>query len=332
MGNWMLVSSGETPIITTRRSYFDIDAYVEAVKPVNLEVYQLSPGRNVVHLQQSIIGDCCFLAASHAKSAEHLAYSVSEGFTFAIPEPTTDTINLQGKAHSIDTLVCIPPRAEFYAVGPDNGAVYSLTLSCDVLERAAHYLLPRGVTLNYPQSATLFPLIQQQADGLRLVLRHLKWLLGESSHCYHEVAVTEHLHYFVIPLLLGALTGTSLMSGVGKFGSYYPLSRVLSDIHDNLDSPPMVSELAAGVGISTRSLQMMFAKHIGHTPKSYIKAKRLDVVRKRLCGSPLTYGAISDAANEMGFWHLGQFAKDFKRQFGFRPRETRQLMLPADVS
>jgi len=31
---------------------------------------------------------------------------------------------------------------------------------------------------------------------------------------------------------------------------------------------------------------------------------------------------IADLANEWGFWHMGQFAKDYQRQFGELPRDT----------
>ena len=32
--------------------------------------------------------------------------------------------------------------------------------------------------------------------------------------------------------------------------------------------------------------------------------------------------SVADAANEWGFWHMGQFAKDYRRMFGELPSET----------
>jgi len=31
---------------------------------------------------------------------------------------------------------------------------------------------------------------------------------------------------------------------------------------------------------------------------------------------------IADVANRWGFWHMGQFAADYRRQFGELPSET----------
>jgi AraC family ethanolamine operon transcriptional activator len=42
-------------------------------------------------------------------------------------------------------------------------------------------------------------------------------------------------------------------------------------------------------------------------------------------GGGSTSGAssrIADVANRWGFWHMGQFAADYRRQFGELPSET----------
>jgi AraC family transcriptional regulator, ethanolamine operon transcriptional activator len=40
-------------------------------------------------------------------------------------------------------------------------------------------------------------------------------------------------------------------------------------------------------------------------------------------------GTIGDIANTWGFWHMGQFAADYRRQFGELPSETLAHALPA---
>ena len=41
-----------------------------------------------------------------------------------------------------------------------------------------------------------------------------------------------------------------------------------------------------------------------------------------LSGDPNAKGTISDAANAWGYWHLGQFAADFRNMFGELPSKT----------
>jgi AraC family ethanolamine operon transcriptional activator len=59
------------------------------------------------------------------------------------------------------------------------------------------------------------------------------------------------------------------------------------------------------------------------TPKAYLTAMRLDGVRRHLVpGEPTV--KIADVANRWGFWHMGQFAADYRRHFGELPSQTLQ--------
>ncbi|MCP4898634.1 MAG: helix-turn-helix domain-containing protein [bacterium] len=48
---------------------------------------------------------------------------------------------------------------------------------------------------------------------------------------------------------------------------------------------------------------------------------RLDGVRKELLRSGAKL-KIADTANNWGFWHVGQFAADYRRHFGELPSQT----------
>ena len=82
-----------------------------------------------------------------------------------------------------------------------------------------------------------------------------------------------------------------------------------------------VEDLKTVTGVSHRTLNYAFREHLGVTPKTYLKSMRLDAARRDLGRSgPDT--KIADIANRHGFWHLGQFAADYRRQFGELPSET----------
>ena len=57
------------------------------------------------------------------------------------------------------------------------------------------------------------------------------------------------------------------------------------------------------------------------TPKEYLQAARLDGVRKELQRKGAS-AKIADVATRREFWHMGQFAADYRRQFGELPSET----------
>ena len=75
------------------------------------------------------------------------------------------------------------------------------------------------------------------------------------------------------------------------------------------------------VGASWATLQRAFVQEFGVTPSSYIKSRRLAAVQSELIKKG-PKAIISDVANRWGFWHMGSFAADYRKQFGELPSET----------
>jgi AraC family transcriptional regulator, ethanolamine operon transcriptional activator len=87
--------------------------------------------------------------------------------------------------------------------------------------------------------------------------------------------------------------------------------------------PPMtIQELCQVAGVSERTLQYLFKQKYGITPKAYIKLIRLNGVRRMLHREDSLKSKIADIANDWGFWHMGQFAKDYRQYFGELPSAT----------
>jgi AraC-like DNA-binding protein len=87
------------------------------------------------------------------------------------------------------------------------------------------------------------------------------------------------------------------------------------------DEATTVQELCRTTGASKRTLEYAFRSHLGITPKRFINSIRLNGARALLRSRhPMK---IADAANAWGFWHMGQFAKDYRTLFGELPSQTR---------
>lgn len=82
-----------------------------------------------------------------------------------------------------------------------------------------------------------------------------------------------------------------------------------------------VQALSLASGASRRTLRRGFRERFGITAKEFIQTQRLIGVR-RLLKATGSDALISDIANEWGFWHMGQFAADYRRRFGELPSET----------
>lgn len=85
---------------------------------------------------------------------------------------------------------------------------------------------------------------------------------------------------------------------------------------------PTIKAVLEVVGASERTLRRAFNEHVGVSPKAYLLAQRLNGVRTELreSGGPDT--RVTDVAGRWGFRHLGQFAAQYRRQFGELPSHT----------
>jgi AraC-like DNA-binding protein len=94
-------------------------------------------------------------------------------------------------------------------------------------------------------------------------------------------------------------------------------------IIDNAAAPITVSDVAANLGISLRSLQAGFRQWRATTPNLFLRQVRLQLVREEL----LRTGAAADVtttALRYGFSHLGRFSGYYLAAFGEVPSETRR--------
>jgi AraC-like DNA-binding protein len=106
----------------------------------------------------------------------------------------------------------------------------------------------------------------------------------------------------------------------------HAMSRALEMIHGSELETILASELCVYAGCSQKTLEKIFVKQFGVTPKKYIKCLRLARVRQSLRNPESLAGAsIIELAGAHGFWHMGQFAADYRAIYGELPSATLKL-------
>lgn len=109
------------------------------------------------------------------------------------------------------------------------------------------------------------------------------------------------------------------------------VKRVEEFIDLHADTDIRIADMTAVAGVSERTLYNGFRVWRATSPKSYLKAVRLDRVRTELLGLKAKSRTVSDIAHEAGFRHMGNFARDYASRFGERPSDTlRYRLLPDD--
>jgi len=87
------------------------------------------------------------------------------------------------------------------------------------------------------------------------------------------------------------------------------------------DEPLSILQVCSRVGASRRKLNYCFQDVLGTSPTQYLRALRLNGVRRGLREAKAG-ATVQDVAARWGFWHLGQFSLDYKKHFFELPSET----------
>lgn len=86
------------------------------------------------------------------------------------------------------------------------------------------------------------------------------------------------------------------------------------------EEPMSILQVCDRIGASPRKLEYCFGKVLGVSPAKYLRSARLNGVRRALRREP--QAAVQDVAARWGFWHLGEFAAAYRRQFDELPSQT----------
>ena len=103
---------------------------------------------------------------------------------------------------------------------------------------------------------------------------------------------------------------------------YRIVTRVRDYVVERSDESVTVLDLCREFHVSRRTLQYCFQDVLGMSPLSYLRAIRLNGVRRDLRNDRTCHPTVQDTAASWGFWHLGQFARDYRKLFGENPSES----------
>jgi AraC-like DNA-binding protein len=95
-------------------------------------------------------------------------------------------------------------------------------------------------------------------------------------------------------------------------------AHTLSRVGDHVS----VSDLCRVTGVSERTLEYAFREVTGLTPVAYLIRLRLHRVRQGLLAATHRSTTVSAEALHWGFWHFGEFSRDYKDCFGELPSAT----------
>ena len=97
---------------------------------------------------------------------------------------------------------------------------------------------------------------------------------------------------------------------------------VCVDLAEANGRPPGIAEMRLAAHVSERRLRTAFVQACGVPPTVFFRRWALDRAYRQFTGQGNQPVTVTKTAMDLGFGHLGRFAKHYHRQFAELPSET----------
>jgi AraC family ethanolamine operon transcriptional activator len=275
----------------------------------------------------------------------------SDAFWFGVPDlasPQPAPTRINGRLHGAHDIMVRPGDQPFELLTPDQHSLLGIVVQREALVQAAQqqgcrvdwHALQEAEVLHVRDAArldcvqTLDALLRQPMLATQPTPGPAMAQLAMQARQAQQEAVLST----VLAMLDTSEIDASARHSLARRHKVVEQARAHVLAHP--DQAVTVPELCAQLHVSRRTLQYCFEEVIGLSPVQYLRAIRLNGVRRQLRelrelrelrdlvqGSQRASGAhaatgVQDVAAHWGFWHLSQFASDYRKLFGQTPSAT----------
>lgn len=300
----------------------DADEFAELIRDWNLELRQLQPGGFEGNITVLPLGPALICSGRYNQALLQHVGPPDGCLSISRPGRGSDPVSFHG--HELQA-------GEAFVSGPGT--------ECEMLSRGVHFPTAFSVRLDFllAQAEWLGDTRIQCTRGLRLhavgedwsgsFLDAMEWIVAAVAE-HPNLATREHARSSVLDMLLarvntiGAADSPLSERREMRSARRVAVERAREYIHQNLTEPIRLSDLCKYARTQARSLEYGFHEALGVSPIAYVRATRLHRVRQLLRSATVRTRSISEIALDCGFWHLSQFAVDYKRLFTESPSVT----------
>ena len=300
----------------------DFDDMAEALQHWNIEIRQLEPSKIDDTMAQIKAGDF-YLSHAQFTGKTHQVGEIPPGRTFAFHWGNESRLLWRKKNVPLNALMIFPLGSPVDVI-TKGGVAHPHTISFP--EQLLLSRLPNSERKHFKELLSEKDLIVVDAGKIK-VLKELFDKFFEGVHenrtlvdsLPYQTCMEEELVSAIIDIIYSDIKDNNLEPKKVFVEKWEQLERY-TEVHKH--RPIRVSELSREAGINERSLYRLFNERYGVSPKSYLNKLRLNGARYELKHASKSKIKIIEIANSWGYWHMGQFAADYKMLFGELPSET----------
>ncbi|MET4761502.1 AraC-like DNA-binding protein [Bradyrhizobium ottawaense] len=215
-------------------------------------------------------------------------------------------------------------RARPVVVIGSGGAAY--TIIEEVQRQIASVIFsPEVRDRGWPRASQSFKIFETSAAGLDRLRRVVREVLAaasepvEASDLPVKARAMKESLLAAVDHVLGDVVSvrwTLRPNDERNFRMFRDISALLSD---DLSQPIYSEEIARKLGLSVRTMHDVIRRYRGMSLHRYLRLRRLWLVRRRLLAGADSVKAVALA---FGFWHLSDFSRSYRDQFGETPSQT----------
>ena len=300
-------------------AFTDVSEQARAFDGWHLNYIQMSGGS--FHGSSSILtlGGIRLLVENLDKVILQRGAVPTDRLALAVPLELEGLARMCGEKSGRDSLHVFSSLPEFEFYSPDHHVLVNVEIEPDKLLSEPMRVL--AASLRARSLAPVIPMASEAAESLRILLQHTMAAPTESSRAQDEEAYgrLELLERTILYALSEVLWESPIATGSGRPAKHWALvNSVQEKLQDASTCPLSIAELCVQLGLSRRTVQYAFHDALNLNPVAYLRAVRLNHVRRELRhGESVTF-----AATKWGFLHLGSFAQDYRNMFGELPSAT----------
>jgi AraC-like DNA-binding protein len=206
----------------------------------------------------------------------------------------------------------------------NGGAVYS-AVERTPRQYASIVFSPGIEDRGWPQAGQNFSIYEISAaaqDWLRLLVMQVLQLSWDALEASEIATASAAIRESLLAALDTAFTSV-VAARWAQRANTTPQFRIFRDVEAALSEyiaqPVYSGDLAAQIGVSVRTMDDAVQRYRGMSLHRYLRLRRLWLVRKQLLAGT---HSVKACALAFGFWHLSDFSRGYRAQFGESPSET----------
>jgi AraC family transcriptional regulator, ethanolamine operon transcriptional activator len=281
---------------------------------------QLTAGRFVGRLTGLHLDDMHVFCETTSQTLRQTCEVPPDAVWFGIPADNHGIGRIDTHPIGNDVLAFQRGGIEFELLTPGEYAIFGVVATAETLHRHAVSVEHDDLIGKAAHSGVIAVDVQNKARFCAL----LRSALDDTARTALPDLARRNLQNALLPALFD-LCATNTLQPIAipaRPRRQWIVSEARDYVLDNRDRPIGVPELCEHLHVSRRTLQYCFEEVLGIAPASYLRAIRLNGVRRELSDAAPGERAVQDVAAAWGFWHLSQFAADYRKLFGLRPSET----------